>query len=218
MKSFAISVLVFIIYRLLRWTWKVEFHEPEALKTALKNRDPVIFCHWHGDELALLQLFAIYPIGTIVSTSKDGALMDRVVRWHGGRTARGSSTRGGVGALKGLVRIVRDGWNCSFAVDGPKGPLHKVKPGVFEISKMLKLPLYWAGVSCDRAWVFPKTWNQTYLPRPFAHVHIHWFGPMPAVSSEQDPRDQKLAETLEQSLHAAKQQALASIAEPRSRC
>ena len=76
-----------------------------GLVAAKKNQNPLIFAHWHGDELCVLPLVPKYRIATMTSTSKDGALIDFAVRQFRGATSRGSSTRGGAGALKGLVRL-----------------------------------------------------------------------------------------------------------------
>lgn len=169
--------------------------------------------HWHGDELALLSIVKRYRIATIASQSRDGELMATVLKWLGAKTSRGSSTRGGVQALKGLLRLVKEGGNCSFAVDGPKGPLHKVKPGVFELSRMIRAPIYAAGVATSNALYFPKSWNKTFLPKPFAKVIIYWVGPLPAVGRDIDPRNPDLALELEGLLHHARQQALKFIAD-----
>ncbi len=213
MKNWLLSLLIFLIYRSLSMTWRIRVEEPPEMIADLKARRPIIFTHWHGDELVLLRFIGHYRVGTIVSTSQDGELMNNVARWMGARTTRGSSTRGAVGALKGLIRLIRDGANCSFAVDGPKGPVYKVKPGAFEISRAMDLPIYWAGIGCDRAWHFPKSWNKTYLPKPFARILLKWSGPMRPVPKDVDPRDPGLASRLEDQLNAAKQQALVSIAE-----
>lgn len=194
-------------------TWRVQLHEPEAMKVAMKNKEPFLMAHWHGDEIALLHLTNRYKIATMTSQSKDGQMMDVILRLLGAKTSFGSSTRGGVGGLKGLIRLVREGANCSFAVDGPKGPIYKAKPGVFELSRLLHCPIYYSGVSVDRALNFPKSWNQTYFPKPFAKIIICWNGPLPAVTKDQDPRDPLLAEQLESLLHSAKQQAVKIIAE-----
>lgn len=203
---YVIPYLVFFIYSALRFTWRVNLREPEELKQRLKNREPFILTHWHGDELALYQFIGYYRVGTIVSTSKDGEIMNTMVRLIGGHTSRGSSTRGGVGALKGLLRLVREGWNCSFAVDGPKGPIYKVKPGVFEVARAMQVPMFWVGVSCNRAFHFPKSWNKTYLPKPFARIEVQWHGSM-MVPRDADPKSSELALDLETKLNAAKQQA-----------
>ncbi|WP_413292099.1 lysophospholipid acyltransferase family protein [Bdellovibrio sp. HCB185ZH] len=204
---------MFVFYRTLSWTWRVRLFEPESLKKSLENKNPVVLAHWHGDELALLSIVKRYRIATIASQSKDGELMATVLKWMGAKTSRGSSSRGSVQALKGLLRLVKDGGNCSFAVDGPKGPLHKVKPGVFELSRMIHGPIYAAGVYVDRAIYFPRSWNKTFLPKPFAKVIIVWSESLPPVTKEQDPRNPDLALELESLLHQTRQQAVNFIAD-----
>ena len=98
-RKYILSFLVWLFYRSLSATWRVEIVEPDSLKLRLKNREPVIFAHWHGDELVLLSVIPQYRIATITSTSKDGELMNSVVRMQRGITSRGSSTRGAIHAL-----------------------------------------------------------------------------------------------------------------------
>lgn len=212
-RKYLLPIIVFVFYRTLSWTWRVRIIEPDSLKKSLKDKQPVVLAHWHGDELALISIVKRYGIATIASQSKDGELMAKVLGWLGARTSRGSSTRGGVQALKGLLRLLKDGGNCSFAVDGPKGPLHKVKPGVFELSRVIRGPIYAVGVHCDRAIQFPRSWNKTYLPKPFAKIVIYWVGPMEEIKKEVDPRNPDLALELEGLLHHARQQALKFIAD-----
>lgn len=173
----------------------------------LKNKGPFILAHWHGDELVLLKLIQKYKLATISSTSLDGDLMTQLIHFSGGATSRGSSTRGGVSALKGLIRLVKSGRCCSFSVDGPKGPIHQVKPGVFELSRLLSCPIYAAGVSCDRAWVFEKSWNKMYLPKPFANIVVNWAGPYSPVDKSVDPRDPERAKELKNALHYSQSEA-----------
>lgn len=195
----------------------MHLEEPESLRKLLENGDPVIFAHWHGDETVLLSLIGKYRIATITSTSKDGEMMTTVVHLMGGSTTRGSSTRGGVNALKGLIRLVRDKKrNSSFAVDGPKGPIYQVKPGVFEISRLLQAPIFPGGVACDRKWVFEKAWNKTFLPKPFARISIVWREPFQTIRRDQDPRDLALGLALGEAIHGARQDALKKIATPGS--
>lgn len=212
-RKYILPIIVFVFYRTLSWTWRVRLIEPDSLQASLDNKTPVVLAHFHGDELALISIVKRYRLATIASQSKDGELMSKVLIWMGAKTTRGSSTRGGVQALKGLLRLVKDGANCSFAVDGPKGPLHKVKPGVFELSRMVNAPIYAVGVAVDRAIHFPRSWNKTFLPKPFAKVVIYWLGPLPPVSRDVDPRNPDLALELEALLHRARQEALKFIAD-----
>lgn len=182
------------------------------MKEALINKKPFVLAHWHGDELVLMQLIGRYRLATIASTSKDGEMMNTLIHLVGGRTTRGSSTRGGVQALKGLLRLVKEGYNSSFAVDGPKGPIYQVKPGIFELSRLMGAPIYYAGVACDRRWVAEKSWNKAYLPKPFSKVLIEWRGPLAPINKEIDPRSPDLANSLAEALHNAKSDCVKKIA------
>lgn len=197
-----LPVMVFVFYRLLRMTWRVTFDECPAFRRALDNHDPVVIAHWHGDELGLIHLVRRYRIATITSTSKDGELMNRVLVWLGAATARGSSTRGGANAMRGLISHCRkNGNNVSFAVDGPKGPIHKVKPGVFEFSRLMQAPIFVASIGISRPWVFHRSWNKAVLPKPFSRVHVRIAEGMPVITRDQDAREVTLAAQLEQMLH-----------------
>jgi lysophospholipid acyltransferase (LPLAT)-like uncharacterized protein len=207
LRGLLVGFLVWLIYRVVSLTWKIELHEPLQMQAALAQKEPFLLAHFHGDEIALLFLVRRYRLATMISTSKDGEMMNTIYKLFGGKTSRGSSTRGGVSALKGLLALSKKGHSCSVAVDGPKGPLYEVKPGIFEISRLMKLPIYAGGAYCESAWRFPRSWNQTYFPKPFARVSIVWTGPSSALTKEDDPRSEILAKTLQNQLFAARQQA-----------
>lgn len=203
----------FIIYRALHLTWRIQIYESPDLKRALSENTPRVFAHWHGDELGILYLLKPYKSCAMISTSSDGAIMDRLVRLLGAQTSRGSSTRGGISALRGILRLAKDGWSPSVAVDGPKGPYHKVKAGVFEIAKLTGAEVFPLTVACSSAWVFEKAWNKTYLPRPFARLSVV-FGPaLPPLTRESDAHDTGLSSRLEIALFNAEQHARHNLAD-----
>lgn len=209
-RSYILPYLTLILLRLLWWSWRVTLIEPPEMTTHLKNKKPFLMAHWHGDEAVLLSLVKRYRLATMTSTSKDGELMTWILSKLGGTTSRGSSTRGGVNALRGLIRLIKNNkLNSSLAVDGPRGPIYKAKPGIFEISRLTGTSIFWVGVSASKYHIFTKAWNKAILPLPFSKVYIHWHGPMKAITPDQDPKDLNLAEDLESKLNAAKHQALA---------
>jgi lysophospholipid acyltransferase (LPLAT)-like uncharacterized protein len=199
--------LVWFFYRLWTWTWRIECIEPESLKESKARGERLIFAHWHGDELCIVPMVTEYKIATMTSTSKDGQLIDFVIRRLGGATSHGSSTRGGVGALKGLVRLINEGFRASMAVDGPKGPLHKVKPGVFELSRLAKARIVPVGAATSRAIVFEKSWNKARLPKPFARVAIIFGEPWSAIGRENNAKEEALQLRLAAHIARACQQA-----------
>src|SRR5690349_5707132 len=97
-RNFVLPRLIYLFYRLWTLTWRVQMVEYPELTQMLKNNQPVVFSHWHRDEISIVHLVRPYRIATMTSTSKDGLLIDYVIRKFGGATAKGSSTRGGAGA------------------------------------------------------------------------------------------------------------------------
>lgn len=199
--------IVYGLYRVLLLTWRVSRDECASFQTALATQSPVILAHWHGDELALIHLAKRYRIATITSTSRDGNLMDVILQRLGAVTARGSSTRGGANALRGVLQLCKKGgYNVSFAVDGPKGPIYEVKPGVFEFSRLMNCPIYVVSVTVSRPWIFHRAWNKAILPKFFSRVHVRVAEAMPAFTKQDDPRSPEFAHALAQHLHANKEQ------------
>lgn len=208
LRTRVLPFIVWCFYRTLYSTWRIRVYEhPEVTQLKLENKS-YILAHWHGDELAILHQLKPCRACAMVSTSKDGELMASVIHLLGAKTSRGSSTRGGVSALRGILKLAKEGWRPSVAVDGPKGPIYKVKPGVFEISRMTTGPIVPMGAAASSSHVFEKAWNKTYLPFPFAKVQVVYLKPLPAVGRDQDARSLDLASTLEQALADAR--ALAS--------
>ena len=152
----------------------------------------------------------------MTSSSKDGQLIDFVIRKLGGKTSIGSSTRGAVSALKGLIRLCKSGHPSSMAVDGPTGPIYKVKPGVFELSLLAKARIYPAGVSSSNSHHFTKSWNKIYLPKPFAKIIVCLENPMPIVTKQDRDNFSNLSKTLEKKLNDAKRKASKLIAKPKN--
>ncbi len=198
---------MWVIYRALKATWRFQLIEPPELKKMREDRQPFLMAHWHGDELVLLSLIGYYNIATLSSKSKDGEIMNTVIHLMGAKTSRGSSSRGAIEGLLGLIKLLKKGHSCSFAVDGPRGPIYKVKPGLFEISAKLQLPIFISGVSCSSAIRFEKSWNKTFLPRPFSRVVVRWEGPYGPVEQSQNPRDLDLAREYEIRLTKAREEA-----------
>lgn len=203
-----LGFLIWAFYKMWTSTWRKTVVEPPEMQAMLREKKPLIFAMWHGNELAMISFSYRYPVATLTSQSKDGELMDMVLRRLGFKTSRGSSTRGAVSALKGIIRIAREGYIPVLPVDGPKGPIYEPKPGVFEVSKILNAHIVPGGIAHSGAIHFKKSWNKAFFPLPFSKVTLYWGKPLPPIGKGQDPRDPALAKTLKASLDACGQQAL----------
>ena len=207
-----LPIIIWLFYAPLRLSWRIQYHESPELLNDLKENRMAVFAHWHGDELALVYLLKRYRAAAMVSTSKDGDIMSGFLKILGVKASRGSSTRGAVSALKGILRLAKAGFRPSFAVDGPKGPYHKVKPGALEVAKILECRIHPLGVSCSNSFVFKKSWNKSYLPLPFSKLVIFSGPPMKSLSDVTGLRDSTLPVQLEIALLDAGQKARKLIA------
>ncbi len=200
--------LAWLIYRTLYASWRVQIIEPPELENLKRQHKPFILAHWHGDELAQLFMVRHFGLATMISTSRDGEIMNYLVRKFGGTSARGSSTRGGAGALKGLIKLCRKGHPTSIAVDGPKGPIYQVKPGIFELSRLTGAPIFSIGVYAEKKYVAHRSWNKAILPKPFSKVVVT-FQPYLEFDKTMDAKDPRYADELATLINKTNQQAKA---------
>jgi lysophospholipid acyltransferase (LPLAT)-like uncharacterized protein len=173
--------LIAPVYWLLSKTWRIrEYGPPEVLAKFVqtRNRSPCVYAHWHGDELVLVGYYAFRRLAVLSSLSKDGSIMARTLQLLGYEVFRGSSSRGGARGLIGLIKAVKTGSQSALAVDGPKGPIYEVKPGVVELAVRTGQPIIPVRTRCNRAWFIPRAWNKSYLPKPFARVEVEYGKPI----------------------------------------
>lgn len=161
--------------------------------------------------MVVLRLGRRYRCAAMTSTSNDGELMTRVLRYFGFGISRGSSTRGGARALLGMVKLVEQGYSATVAVDGPKGPRFKVKPGIFHVAKHTGTFIVPTGVAKSRALVFKKSWNKTFLPWPFTKVVVSFGVPIAPPLDFDSQNILELQVELENRLHQERGRAQAYL-------
>jgi lipopolysaccharide heptosyltransferase II len=126
----------------------------------------------------------------MVSLSKDGEILSRILDNFGYLTVRGSSSKKAQSALIEIIRYARKGYSLAFAADGPRGPYHKLKSGVVYVAKKTGLPLI--PISCfpKSKVTFNKSWDKTIIPLPFSKI-IQVYG-KPIHISVNDNIDEKV--------------------------
>ena len=150
----------------------------EHYRTFTNVGKPVIYVLWHGRLLPLGYRHRNQGVVALISRSKDGAYLTGALERWGFNSVRGSSSRGGMEALRGLVRETRKGHSLAITPDGPRGPRQKMKPGVLVAAQLSGLPIIPVSATADSGW-WPERWDRFLVPKPFAHVRIryapaHW--------------------------------------------
>ena len=184
------------LYRLLRVV-HVNTAYPES---CLARGERVICAFWHG---RLLMMPFAYPgqrVVILISQHRDGEYISRIARALGFQVIRGSATRGGVRALRQIIRALKEGLNLVITPDGPKGPRAKVKSGVIEIARLTGAPIVPVSFSAVRR-RFLKSWDAFLLPLPFSRAVYIWGEPIyvePMATKEEVAKYQDiLAERLD---------------------
>lgn len=158
--------LLALVVRLLAWTWRVQ-REPWPLA------GPCVVAFWHGEQLPLVALHRAQGLTGMVSLSRDGERLSRVLRALGYPVLRGSSSRGGAQVLVAALRLLRGGGRPAIAVDGPRGPAGQVQPGAEALAARAGLPVVWGKVDASPAWR-ARSWDRFCLPLPFARVRLRY--------------------------------------------
>lgn len=133
---------------------------------------PLIFAFKHGQQLALLNYPRPRPTAALVSHSTDGALQTRVLTNLGLHVIRGSSSRGGAAALRASSDWLASGRDLAMAVDGPRGPEGRTKPGVIWLAQKLKAPIVPVACAARPSRRLARAWDRFLIPAPFARVPI----------------------------------------------
>ena len=174
-----------LLVRILSSSYRVRMVDPENERRQLKRFGSLVYASWHQRFFPGITFFSTRrPIAIMISQSRDGELIARVVSVFGWQPVRGSSTRGGTRALSRLKQLARKGYNIGHIVDGPQGPFGVVKPGLLRIAQVAGRPILPTITSAQRRWVF-NSWDRFMMPKPFSRVIIR-FGEVIQVPPDLD--------------------------------
>jgi lysophospholipid acyltransferase (LPLAT)-like uncharacterized protein len=168
-------------------------------RRAWKGGKPVLLAFWHGRMLYFVHLYRRMRYTALVSHSKDGEFISRVLARFGAHVTRGSSSRGGARGLSEIVRRVRRGYHVAFTPDGPRGPRYQVHPGVVAVAKKTGLPILPATYSAQWKCVL-GSWDSFIVPLPFSRVVVVYGEPIYVPSSASAATFQAKRQEVEASL------------------
>ncbi len=167
-------------------TWHIRHMGTPPVDALRASDGKVFYAIYHGVLLPLAFTHRGRAIQILVSQSRDGEIIARVVERLGFACVRGSSTRGGREALVEMCRRGRAGFDLGITPDGPRGPRGSVSPGAIVISQREGVPVVPIAVGADRAWRL-KSWDRFLVPKPGAHVSVVYGAPhrIPERSDEE---------------------------------
>lgn len=157
-----IDFLANTAYRLMRlqeiFTHIHEYNNP--------NLKPCIYAMWHANQFLVHGLEDKANTSILVSNSIDGEVVARAVEKWGFKVVRGSAgKKGAVESTMQMLTRLKNGECVGIMVDGPHGPLHKVKNGAVKLAQMSGAPIvpaHW--YSPQKTFINLPSWDKMKTP------------------------------------------------------
>ena len=178
----ASEAFISLFYRLIlfySWTFRLKIENDKDWMDYRRNGGVVLICGWHQQFFSAIRPFKNYKTfkpSLMISQSKDGEIVAKMALRNGWNPVRGSSSKGGMEALKKMIANLKENKLGAHIVDGPRGPSGVVKAGVIRLAHAANAVIVPVSVSAEKAWYF-NSWDKFLLPKPFSKVILR-FGEM----------------------------------------
>ena len=133
-----------------------------------------IYIFWHEYILYPIYLYGRCNLVMLLSQHGDAEILSYAAGHLGFDAVRGSTNRGGIAALRQLLKKGRQ-MHLTITPDGPRGPRRTMSLGTVYLASRVGLPLVPVGFGYDRPWRF-GSWDRFAVPRPFSRAR-HVIGP-----------------------------------------
>ncbi|MGA3265197.1 MAG: lysophospholipid acyltransferase family protein [Verrucomicrobiota bacterium] len=200
--------LAFFLIRCLAETVRFRLDDQAGILSG-QSQDKLLFAFWHN-RLALSAIlyrryFLKYApdrrLAGLVSASRDGGLLARVLEHFHIEAVRGSSSRRGGQAVLELTSLAERGYDLAITPDGPRGPCYEVQEGVISTAQLTGLPI--VPVSYHLNWkIRPQSWDRFQIPLPFTRCEVSVGKVMRVPREVSDAEREALRRQLEAELRA----------------
>ncbi len=172
------DIVFFLLIKVIGWTVKVEIEGWANWEAASRDDRIPIYTFWHNRVFLATYFWQRRRIVVMTSRSFDGEYIARFIQRFGYGAARGSSTRGAIGAVVEMVRLMRAGCPTAFTIDGPKGPRYVAKMGAVLLAKKTGHPILPFTIAAKKFWRASKSWDQFQVPKPFTRARVFIAAPI----------------------------------------
>ena len=168
-----LNSMVSILCRSLR----VSFKNKQALDELERQKKNYVLAFWHGTMLMPWYLSRNKNFSALISKSKDGELLSKLLKHWNFNVIRGSSSTGGDVALEIMIDFAKNDNSIAITPDGPRGPAHKLKAGAVITAKKSGLPLVLLGVAYKSKKLL-KSWDSFQVPFFFTRANVVFSNPI----------------------------------------
>jgi len=170
--SLMLAPLIYrMVSRTLFATCRLSFGGYENIRRLEEQGRSFIAAFWHYSIFYTLHYSRFRSWAAMVSASRDGEYIARIMQGMGVQPVRGSRSKRGLAALKEMEKYIGQGMNGAIVADGSQGPPLIVQAGVILLASRSGAPILPTAWGADRYITF-GSWDRTVLPKPFAKIHM----------------------------------------------
>ena len=170
-------VILFHLINVLCKSLRITYKNKNVIDNLNQQNKKYILAFWHGTMLLPWYLHRNQNFASLISKSKDGDLLSKILRKWEYEVIRGSSSTGGDIALAIMVDYAKNNYSISVTPDGPRGPMFKMKAGAVITAKKSGLPLILAGVGFMKKRNL-NSWDKFNIPKFFSRAQIIYSEPI----------------------------------------
>ncbi len=122
----------------------------ERVDAFIQKKNPIIIAFWHGRQLMMPLAYRGQSASILISQHRDGEMIANIMQKFGFGAVRGSSTRGGMKALRELIHLGAKGQDLVITPDGPRGPACQVQMGIISLAKLTGFPILPLTFACSK--------------------------------------------------------------------
>lgn len=194
-----------LVLRVLNAGWRRERLNQENWDEVFAGGGGVLLAIWHGRMLCGMADHAQRGYAVLISHSRDGDIISRMVERFGYRLVRGSPGRGALGAVRQMVGELERGAVIVITPDGPRGPRHEMRPGLAWVARETGFPVLPMGFACDRAWRL-NSWDRFTIPKFRARVVLTYGQPVRVARDADEAQLEQAGREIRAALLAAESQ------------
>ncbi len=195
--------------------WRVEGAEvPQRLRDGGRS---LIFAFWHGRMMMIpMGSPRLAPVHMLISGHRDGRIIADAVSHFDIGAITGSSRRGGLGAMRTMLKRLADGDWVGITPDGPRGPAMTVKSGIVNVARLARVPIVPVVFATSRRWEL-NTWDRFYLALPFGRGLYLWGEPIEIPDDIDEPGIERTRLLIETRMIELAREADRRVAQPAAR-
>lgn len=165
-----------------------------------------ILCVWHGRTLPQIAHFRGQDVSIMISLSRDGEFMAKVLDDLGYPALRGSTGPSGARVLASAIKRLRAGRTVAVTPDGPRGPSGVVQAGAVAMARRSGASLVPIG-GAARPCFFFRSWDRYLVPLPFARATLVFGDPVAVPEDADDAAQEEIRIRLQKEMRRVQDEA-----------